>query len=224
MRDGNHSSLVLLQMGFQPLDGFSVKMVGGLVQKKHVRFLQKQAAKRHAAAFTSGEFLYLLLRRRALQCIHSPFQLGVYLPAAFMVYEFSEFSLTFNETVHLIVVHGLHELHGYLVVLLKDVHYLLNTLLDHFQHGFFRIHLRLLLQISNGIAGRPDHFALVGFLYAGDDLEQRRFSGTVKADDADFGAVEEGEVDILQDYFVVVGQDLAYAVHREDYGFVCHDG
>ena len=99
--------------------------------------------------------------RRALERIHSPFQLGVNLPAALMVYEFREFSLAFYEAVHLIIVHGLHELHGNLIVFLQDVHYLLNPFLDHFQHGFFRIHLRLLLQIPHGVSRCPDNLSFV---------------------------------------------------------------
>ena len=39
--NGDDGTLVLLQMGFQPLDGFGVQVVGGLVQKQYVRFLQE---------------------------------------------------------------------------------------------------------------------------------------------------------------------------------------
>ena len=73
MRNGDYRTLVLLQMGFQPLDTLRVQVVGGFVQQQHVRFLQQQAAKGHAAAFTPGELLDLLLRGRALQRIHGPF-------------------------------------------------------------------------------------------------------------------------------------------------------
>ena len=48
------------------------------------------------------------------------------------------------------------------------------------------------------------------------DLQEGGLSGAVQADDADLGAVEEGQVDVLEDDFVVVGEGLSYAAHRED--------
>ena len=44
VRNGNHRALVLLQMGFQPLDRLGIQMVGRLVQKQDVRLLQQQSA------------------------------------------------------------------------------------------------------------------------------------------------------------------------------------
>ncbi len=41
VRYGNHRTLVLLQVLFQPVDGFGIKVVGGLVKKKHVGLLQQ---------------------------------------------------------------------------------------------------------------------------------------------------------------------------------------
>ena len=45
---------------------------------------------------------------------------------------------------------------------------------------------------------------------------------TGRTDDPDLGPIEEGEIDVLEDYFVVVRQDLAHTVHREDDLFVGH--
>ena len=127
--------------------------------------------------------------------------------------ELRELALALDQLVHLVVVHRLAELHADLVVLGEQVHDFLDTLLDHFQHGLVRVHLRLLLQVADAVAGGPDHLALVGFLHAGDDLQERRFARTVQTDDADLGPVEEGKVDVLEDDLVVVGEDLADPVH-----------
>ena len=167
-------------------------MVGGLVEQQHVRRLQEQAAEGHAAALTAGQGGDLRIGRRALQGIHRALQLGIDLPAVVVLDELRELALALDQLVHLIVVHRLAELHADLVVLGKEVHHLLDTLLDDLQHGFVGIHLRLLLQVSDAVARGPDHLALVGFLHAGDDLQERRFTGTVQTDDADLGAVEEG--------------------------------
>ena len=69
-----------------------------------------EVAKSNPAALTSGKLLYLLVRWRALESVHCPFQFGVYFPASHVLYLFSEFSLTLYEAVHFIIVHGLHEL------------------------------------------------------------------------------------------------------------------
>ena len=136
--------------------------------------------------------------------------------------QFREFTLAFDEAVHLVVVHGLHELHRDVVVFLQDVHDILNAFLDHLDDGLLRIHLRLLREISHAVARGPDHLALVGFLHAGDDLQEGGLSRPVQADDADFRPVEEGKVDVLEDDFVVVGEDFPHPVHREYDLFVCH--
>ena len=222
MRDGNHRALILLQMGFQPLDTLGVQVVGGLVQQEHVRLLKEQAAQGHAAALTAGKFLDLLVRRRALQGIHGALQLGIYLPSVYMLDLLGEFSLALDETVHFIVIHGLHELEGNVVVFLQDIHHLLNTLLDHFQHGFFRVHLRFLLQVAHAVAGCPDHLSFVGLLYAGNDFEESGFTGAVEADNANFGPVKEAQVNVFEDDSVVVGENLAHPVHGKDDFFVGH--
>ena len=139
-----------------------------------------------------------------------------------MIDLFRKFSLAFDEAVHLVIVHGLHELEGDIVVFLQDVHDLLNTFLHHFQHRLLQVHLRFLLQVAHGVARGPHHLSFVGFLYAGDDLEQRRFTGPVKADDANLGPVEEAQVDIFEDDFVIVGKDFSHPVHGEDNLFVGH--
>ena len=133
-----------------------------------------------------------------------------------------EFSLPLDEAVHLVVVHRLHELEGNLVVFGQDVHDGLNTLLHHFQNGFFRIHLRFLLQVAHAVARGPDHLSLVGFLHACDNFEQGGLTGAVKADNADLGPVEEAQVDVFEDDFIVVGKHFPHTVHRENNGFVCH--
>ena len=41
VRYGNHRTLVLLQVLFQPVDGFGIEVIGGLVEEKHVGLLQQ---------------------------------------------------------------------------------------------------------------------------------------------------------------------------------------
>ena len=53
VRNRNDGTLVLLKMSFKPLYALGIKMVGRLVQKQHVRLLQKKPAKGDTASFTS---------------------------------------------------------------------------------------------------------------------------------------------------------------------------
>ena len=41
VRHGNHRTLVLLQVLFQPVDRFGIKVVSGLVEEKHIGLLQQ---------------------------------------------------------------------------------------------------------------------------------------------------------------------------------------
>ena len=222
MRNGNHRTLILLQMGFQPLDGFGIQVVGGLVQQEDIGLTQQQAAEGHPAPFTARKGCDRCIRRRALEGIHRPFQFGIDFPSAHMLDLFRELTLPFDERVHAVIVHRLHESCRDLVVLGQQVHHLLNPFLNHFQHGFGRIHLRFLLQVADTVARRPDHLSLVGFLNPGDDFQERGFTRAVQTDDADLGPVEERQIDILEDNLVVVREDLAHPVHGENDFFVSH--
>ena len=108
-----------------------------------------------------------------------------------MLYFLRKLALTLYECVHLVVRHGLGELHIDLLVFLQQVGDLLHSFPYHLDDGLVRVHLRLLLQISYSIAGGPDYLALVGFLYSGDDFHKSGFSRAVETDDADLGPVEE---------------------------------
>ena len=70
---GNDRTLVLLQMGLEPLNRFGVEKVGTLVKQKHVRLAEQKAAERDSAALTSRKSGYLRIHRRALKSIHCPF-------------------------------------------------------------------------------------------------------------------------------------------------------
>ena len=102
-----------------------------------------------------------------------------------------QLALALDKSVHLVVVHRLHELEGDLVIFIEDIHDLLDPFLHDLDDRLVGIHLRLLLKVANRIARRPDHLATVGFLHTGDDLHQGRFTGAVQTDDADLGPVEE---------------------------------
>ena len=176
MGDGNDRALILSQVCLKPLDTLGVQMVGGLVEQQHVGLAQQQAAQGHAAALTSAEVGYLSLGGRALQGVHRPFELGVKLPSVAMLYFLSDLALSLDESVHLLVRHGLGEFHIYLLIFFQQISDLLYSLLDHFDDCLVRVHLRLLLQVSDRIAGGPYDLSLIGFLHSCDNFHQSGFS------------------------------------------------
>ena len=220
---GDDGTLVLAQMRLEPLYAFGIQMVGRLVEQQHVRLLQKQAAQRHPAPFASRKVGSQGIGIRALQGVHSPLQLAVDVPAAEVLYLLGQFSLPLDEGGHLVVVHRLGELHIHLFVFPERIHNLLNAFLHHFADSLAVVQQGFLLEVSHAVAGSPDHLALIGLLDAGDDFHQSGLAGAVHTDDADLGSVEERQIDVLEDYLVVVRQDLAYPVHREYYLFI-HSG
>ena len=221
---GDDGALVLLQVGLQPLHRLGVEVVGGLVQQEDVGFSEQQAAEGHAAPFASGEVLHRRVAVGAAQRIHRAFQFGVELPGVVLVDEFGEFALPLDELVHLVVAHRLSKFHIHLLVLLQHIHDLLHALLHHLLDSERVVELRLLWQITDGVAGREDHLALIGLVEAGDDLQQRGFSRAVEAQDADFRSVEEGKVDVLED--LSLRRNRLADVHHREYDFlvVCHCG
>ena len=191
---GNYSTLVLLKMGFEPLDTLGIEVVGRLVEQKNVRLTQKQAAKGYPSALASGKVADLGIGRRTLQGIHCPFQLGIDFPTVTVLDFLGEFSLAFDEGIHPVrVFHHFRVAEGIVdfLILLEEVHHFLHSFLHYFEYGLVRIHLRFLLQIANGVARSPYDLALVGFLHTGYDFEQGGFTGAVETYDTDFGAIEE---------------------------------
>ena len=84
MGNGDDRTFVLPQVRLKPLDALCVEVVGRLVKKQHVRLAEQQSAKCHTAALATGKGGYLGVRRRTIQSVHRPFELGVDLPSAEM--------------------------------------------------------------------------------------------------------------------------------------------
>ena len=80
VRYGNHRAGILLQMLFEPVDAFCVKVVGRLVKQQNVGLLQQQTAQSHTTTLAAAQGLHRLVVGRTTQSIHGPFKLIVYVP------------------------------------------------------------------------------------------------------------------------------------------------
>ncbi|MNN02216.1 hypothetical protein D3C81_1148640 [compost metagenome] len=90
-----------------------------------------------------------------------------------------------------------------------------HAFLDGFTHGLGRVQLRFLGQVADLDAGLRTGFALEIGVHAGHDLQDGGLAGAVQAQQADLGAREERQRDVLDD--LPLGRDhLADAVHGVD--------
>ena len=94
-----------------------------------------------------------------------------------------------------------------------------DRLLDVLEDGRALGQRRLLLEHADGGAGVEDRVAVVGVLEPRHDLEQGRLARAVGPDDADLGAVQERQRDVVEDDLVAVR--LAHVAQGED--VVSHD-
>ena len=219
MGDGNHRALILLQMLFQPVDGFGIEMVGRLVEQQHIGLLKQQPAEGHTTTLTTREILHAPVAWRTVQCRHRTVELGIHIPGIRRVDDILQFGLTLHQLVHLVrilVVFRQSELHVNLVVFGQRIVDVLYTLHDILFHRLLLVERRILRQITHGIARTPYHVALILLVEPGDNFHERGLTGTVQADDADLCPVEETEVDILEHLFLVLLDGLAHTNHRED--------
>ena len=215
----NYRTFVLLQVLLQPVDGFGIKVVGRLIEEQYVGLLKQQTTERHTTAFTTGKMFYRLVFGWTTKRIHRTLQLTVKIPGIGSVNDVLQLRLTGEELVHLVlifVVFGQSELLIDFLVLCQRIYNGLYAFHHHFFHCLRGIEVRLLSQISYRISGREHHFALIGFVQAGDNLQQGRFTRTVQTDDTDFRSVEERKVDVLQHLLIVLLNGLVQPYHRKD--------
>ena len=147
-----YCTFILLQVLFQPVNTFSIKVVGRLVKKEDIRFLEKEAAQCHTAAFTSGEILHQLVFWRTAQCVHGTFQLAVEIPCIRSIDNVLQFCLAREECIHLLRVFVIFRQTEFIVdffILCQCIYDLLNTFHYYFFHSLCIVQLRFLSKISH---------------------------------------------------------------------------
>ena len=152
--DTDHGTFVLLQVLFQPVDGFGIEVVGRFVEKQYIRLLEQQAAQSHTAAFTTRKHLHRLVFGRTAESVHGAFQLAVEVPSISGIDDVLQFCLTGKEGIHLVrvfVIFRKTELIVDFFVFVECIHNRLDTFHHHFLHGLGVVQLRFLCEVSYGI-------------------------------------------------------------------------
>ena len=181
-------------MLFEPVDTLGIEVVGRLVEKQNVGILQQQTTESHTAALASTQGCHVLVFGRTAQRVHSPLEVVVEIPRIARVKFFLQLCLTVDEFVHLVGVFEHFRVGKRLVdafVFRQQVEHRLHSLLYDLFNSLCRVEFRVLLQITDTIARRKYHFALILLIYTGNYLQKRRFTRTIKTDYADFRTIEK---------------------------------
>ena len=212
MGDGQHGAGVGLEVALQPVHRLGVQVVGRLVEQQQVGLLQQQLAQRDPAPLAAGEHVDHGVRRRAAQRVHRLLELGVDVPGVAVV----ELGLHVAHLRHQRVEVGVRLGHGHAQLVHPGLQPLDvgDGLLDVLQHRLALGQRRLLQQDADARVLGQHGVAVVGLVQAGHQLEQRGLAGAVGADDADLGAREERQGDVVE--HDLVAQRLADVVHGVD--------
>ena len=205
--DGDDRALVVLEVPLEPGDRLGVEVVRRLVEQQQVGGGEQQPAERDAAALAAGERRDVGVGGREPERVHRLVELGVEVPRVGGV----DLLLQARELVRGLV----RVVRGELVEAVEQRADPGHAVLDVAAHVLVGVELRLLLEQPDGGAGRELGLAAVLGVLTGHDPQQRRLAGAVEAEDADLGAGEERQRDVLED--LLVGRMRpAQPVHRID--------
>jgi hypothetical protein len=196
--DRHHGAGILLEGSFQPGHRLGIEVVGGLVQEQQVRPGQKEAAQGHTTPLTTGELGDVGIPRRQSEGVHGDLEGALEVPGAGGIDLVLELGLLGQQLVEV----GVRLAHGGTdLVEPVDQGLGLGHPVGHVaQHVLGRVELGLLGQVPDGESGCEPGLAGEAVILAGHDLEEGGLPRAVGADDPDFGAGIEGEVDPLQDF------------------------
>ncbi len=207
---GQDGAGVFLQVLLQPLDALGVEVVGGLVQQQQVGGLQQQLAQGDATALTTGQHGHVGVGRRATQCVHRLLELAVEVPRVAVLKLVLQLAHLLQQRVAVVGGHLL----GDVVVALEHRHRLGDAFLHVAEDVLLLVERGLLLEHAHGEARHQFGVAVGRVLQAGHHPEQRRLSGAVRPEDADLGAWQERQRDVVKNDLVTMS--LADALQRVD--------
>ena len=171
-------------------------MVGRLVEEQDVGLGQKQLAQRHATSLTARQADHIGIGRRAAQGVHRHLDLVFEIPQILGIDDVLELCPLLRRLVGVV--------HHQFVIAIENGLLVGNALHHVFHDGLVGIEMRLLRQIADGRAFRRPGFTGEFGVMAGHDLQQRRLTRAVRAEDADLGIGVEGEMDVVENLLVPI--------------------
>ena len=174
-------------------------MVGGLVEQQHIRLLEKRATQRDSPSFSARQFADVCIGRWQTKRVHRDLYFAIDVPGIDRIDLFLHFRLAVEQLRHLVVRHRLGEFVRDLLESLEQIAHGLYGEIDVFLYVLRRVKLRFLRQKADARALMRPRFALKIVIYAGHDLEQRRFPSTVGAEHPDLRTGVKGQPDPTKD-------------------------
>ncbi len=210
--DSEHGSRVAGQMLLEPGDALGVQMVRGLVQQEQAGGFEQELAQRDPAPLTAGQLGHVGVAGRQAQRVHRLVELAVELPGVRRLDPVDEGRLLGEEGVEVRVRRG-HLLVD-LLITGEDRADLPDAVLDIAADVLRLVQRRFLREHADGETGAQRRVPVARLVKTCHDLEQRRLASTVRADDTDLRAGQEGQADVVKNDFVAVG--FAHFAHLED--------
>ena len=187
-------------MLFEPQHRLGIEVVGRLVEQQQIGFGEQQLTQGHAAALAPGEVSDRLVTRGAPQSVHGLLQLGIKIPCVGGINVRLQTAHLLHQGIEVGI--GIRHLITDLVVALHLFENRAHAFLDVAQHGLLFVERRLLLQDAHRVTRRETGLPVGWLVESGHDLQDRRFPGSVGAEDSNFRARVEGHRDIIEDDFV----------------------
>ena len=202
MGDRDDGARVLLEVLLEPEHALGVEVVGRLVEEQQVGLLEEQLAQRHASPLAAGQHADVGVGRRAAQRVHGLLELSIEIPGVAVV----ELRLQLAHLGEQRVVVGVRaaEFFGDLVEPRHQGHRRCHAVLDVAEDGLRVVELRLLVEDPDGEARRHVCLTVARLLDAGHDAQHARLARAVRPDDADLGAGQERQGDVVEDDLLAV--------------------
>ena len=210
---GHHGARILVQEALQPGHGLGVQVVGRLVEQQHVRLLQEQAAERDPAPLAARERRDLRVAGRAAQGVHGDLDRALQVPGIGGLDPLLQLGLLGHEGVEVGVLLG--EAGVDRLEAVEQVLGLGHALVDIAGHVALGVKLGLLRQVADAHALGGPGLAVDLAVQPGHDPHEGRLAGPVQAQDADLGAGQEAQVDVLE-HLLAAGKGLGDPAHVID--------
>ena len=155
---------VLPERGFKPLHRFGIKVVCRLIKKQYIGLPQKKPAKSHTPPLTARQNVYRRIGFGASECIHSSFYPVIDVPSVVIIDLFLKKSLPVHKLLHPVGIFVNFRIAEAVVdsfILLKDIHYLMHTLLHDLPYLPGLVKKRVLGKMSDCISRQKGNLTLV---------------------------------------------------------------
>ena len=215
MRDGDDGPRIVVEKAFEPGDRLGVQMVGRLVEKQQVGVRQQEAAQRDPPPLAAGERRHPGIAGRTAQRVHRNIDVAVEFPGVPRLDPLLQRALFVDQGLHLVLVERFGESRADVLEPVEQRLDLRHAVHDVAEHVLRRVEFRLLGQVSDLHAVRGPGFAGEFGLDPGHDAQQGGFPGAVVSQDADLGAGEKRQMDVLEN-LATARIGLREADHRED--------